>query len=137
MPRSSSKRYYHLVWSVKHREDLFDDYNFRIEIQSLINSIAERNVISILALNVQPEHCHCLVRLNISDSVPMVVKQLKGESATWIRKNTHLENFKWQEGYYCATVCFCCINRLIKYINNQDAHHAFNRNEGYETIRFR
>jgi REP element-mobilizing transposase RayT len=55
------------------------------------------------------------------------MKLLKGESSHWINKENILGNdkikFKWQEEYFAVSVSESVLDRVRRYIENQETHH--------------
>ena len=52
---------------------------------------------------------------------------IKGESSYWINKENILENerikFNWQEEYFAVSVSESVVEKVRKYIENQETHH--------------
>ena len=48
---------------------------------------------------------------------------IKGESSFWINQKKLTENkFAWQDDYWCVGISESHIDRVRKYIHNQEAH---------------
>jgi putative transposase len=49
---------------------------------------------------------------------------IKGESAFWANKNNLLKTkFEWADEYYAASVSDSSVEKVRKYIYNQEEHH--------------
>ncbi len=57
-------------------------------------------------------------------TVSKLMEELKTNSSKWIKtKDDALRNFYWQEGYGAFSVTPDAIDRVAKYIENQQVHH--------------
>ena len=80
-------------------------------------------------INGYEDHCHCLISLNINQSVDKVMQLIKGESSFWINKNRHLfpnlkgRKFEWQDEYFALSVSESVVYKVRNYIKNQEVHH--------------
>ena len=72
------------------------------------------------------DHIHLLFRSSPTITLANAVALVKSNSSNWIRERN--KNFAWQEGYGAFSVSFN-IATVIKYIDNQEAHH---RNISFE-----
>ena len=80
--------------------------------------------ILLLIVNGYLDHIHVLIRLKPDQNPAEIVRLLKGESSWWINKNQLTnERFAWQDGYYAASVNEWGVERVTRYIENQEQHH--------------
>jgi REP element-mobilizing transposase RayT len=78
--------------------------------------------------NAMPDHVHLLVRLPPSVRVSDFIGQVKG--ATAHRVNEEIKpNFKltWQEGYGVLTLRKDELDKVSRYIDDQETHHQTGR----------
>ncbi len=68
------------------------------------------------------DHAHALVVLPPTIPLAKAVQILKSCSSKWI--NDAETNFSWQEGYGAFSVSASQTDVIVKYIENQAAHHA-------------
>ena len=71
-----------------------------------------------------PDHIHILTGMRPHQSLSDLLKDIKGDSSTWIndhhfRKGT----FRWQEGYAAFSYSHSHLKQVINYIENQERHH--------------
>jgi putative transposase len=85
-----SKLWVHLIWSTKNREPLLTK-KFRPKLFQYIKQESVNHRIYVDCINGIEDHVHCLVNLKTSQSISIVVKQLKGESSYWINLNNMVE----------------------------------------------
>ena len=118
------KIWVHAVFSTKNREPLLTA-NIRQEGYSHIISNCHKKVIFLEAINGQSEHVHCLISLGKEQSIAKVAQLIKGESSFWInQENSTAKKFAWQDDYFAVAVSESLVKKVVKYIQNQDAHHA-------------
>ena len=117
------KVWLHLVWSTKERFPYLND-DIRSEVFEHIRANAREKGIFIDFINGYVDHVHCLISLGSDQTIAGVMQAIKGESSFWINKN-HLTKarFAWQEEYFVVSVATSEIDRVRKYIKNQEEHH--------------
>jgi REP element-mobilizing transposase RayT len=70
------------------------------------------------------DHVHIGCRLPNVGTVADLIKELKRESSQWLKKQTTaLRDFSWQSGYGAFSVSPSHVDRLIRYIENQEQRH--------------
>ena len=73
---------------------------------------------------VNADHIHTIIDLPTKYSIEETVRLMKGGSSHWINKNRIIaNNFSWGRGYGVFSVSQSNIQKVIKYINNQEEHH--------------
>jgi putative transposase len=116
--------YYHLVWATKNREPYLNDFVAEAVFE-FINHLCHGIGVEIAALNGMPDHVHLACKIPTSLSVASVMNDVKGKSSHYIN---HLEGrqefLAWQPGYGALTFSKRDLNRVVKYIQNQQQHHA-------------
>lgn len=123
MANTYTKIYLHLVFSpychaniipVKHKEEL----------QKYTTGVIQKREHKLLAINYMPDHVHIFVCYRPSQSLPDLVKEIKTSTTNLINERHWLPvRFHWQEGYGAFSYSPSDIDTVIKYINNQEAHH--------------
>ena len=66
-------------------------------------------------------HLHLLFRLPPTVPLADAVALVKSNSSKWLKERR--KSFAWQEGYGAFSVSSSNISTVIKYIDNQEAHH--------------
>lgn len=123
MAHSLCKVYIHFVWTTKYLQRILTALA-RPKLHEHFLDEAKKHLISVEALNVQPDHVHLLSNLSRSQTIEDVTKQLKGESSHWINHNDVIAGkFSWQTGYGAFSVSYTHYKEVVGYINNQDQHH--------------
>ena len=122
------KVYVHFVFNTKNRHPYFSTRDLRQKVWQHIRENAKEKEIFIDRINGYKEHCHCLVSLGKSQSLQQIMQLIKGESSHWINKENILENkrikFNWQEEYFAVSVSESVVEKVRKYIENQEEHHS-------------
>ena len=78
-----------------------------------------------LAINCMPDHTHLFIGYKPSTYIPDFIKEIKVASTEFIKsKNLVHDSFSWQEGYGVFSYSPSHIDRVIKYIKNQEIHHG-------------
>lgn len=75
------------------------------------------------ALDGVADHCHLVFDLSPTIALADFTNQLKSSSTKWARKNGH-RGFGWQRGYGAFSVNQDSLARAVKYVRNQEQHHA-------------
>jgi REP element-mobilizing transposase RayT len=68
------------------------------------------------------DHAHALLILPPTMSLSKAIQTIKACSSKWL--NGTMQNFAWQEGYGAFSVNASQTDDVIRYIENQAAHHA-------------
>ena len=120
---SYSKIWIHLIWSTQSKEKIIDK-NAAAKIQKFILSYCKSKSIYIKIIFVNADHVHCLIDLPTNMSIEDLVKLIKGASSHRINKDRLIETkFSWARGYGVFSVSQSNLDKVIKYIENQEEHH--------------
>ena len=123
MLHSHVKVWIHLIWTTHNRERVLHR-DLRIKLFHHLIEHAKEEGIALERLHVQPEHVHCLFALPSDKTLASVAKALKGESSRWINEHGLLPGrFRWQRGYGAFSVSASQVDKVKRYIENQEAHH--------------
>ncbi len=114
----------HLVFATKYREPLLPK-KIRYQVQKHIITNCSKKDIFLQAINGFTEHIHCLISLGKEQSIANVAQLIKGESSHWINETKLTSDyFSWQDDYYAVSVSHSQLDRVVRYIKNQEAHHS-------------
>jgi len=115
---------YHIVWCTKYRKPVFQG-ELETEVEDYIREIADTLEISIIAMELMPDHIHLLVdckpQLRLSDAI----KIFKGNTARWLflrhpeLKSQLWGGHLWNPSYFVATVSERSLSQVEAYIENQ------------------
>jgi putative transposase len=115
--------FFHFAWATHSRiGQIRRDH--RPKILAIINEEAKKRGGWPLRHNAMPDHVHLLVRLPPSVKVSDFIGQVKGASAH--RINEEIKPYftiKWQEGYGVVSMRNGDLEKVSRYIDNQEIHH--------------
>ena len=118
-----SQVYMHIVFSVQNRENLLHK-SWRDRLNKYIIAIIQNHKHKVLAIGGMEDHMHILIGYNITQLIPTLVMNMKRDSSIWIKENNLVPcRFAWQEGYGVFSYSYSHIDRMVKYIQNQEEHH--------------
>ena len=117
--------YYHIVCFVKYRQKVLVD-DIKDDLIDIIKNICINNNYELVEINTDLDHVHMLVGLTPQDSIPVVMKTLKGVSARLLNSKHKNELSKvlsgghiWSPSYYIATTSDNIMDNIKEYIINQ------------------
>ncbi|HRH61167.1 MAG TPA: transposase, partial [Chitinophagaceae bacterium] len=94
------------------------------ELHKYITGLVQRRKSKMIAVHCMPDHAHIFVGFKPVISIPDFVKEIKVESNEFITaKNWIHSKFNLQEGYGVFSYSQSHIDKVVKYVLNQEAHH--------------
>ena len=120
---SYSRLWIHLIWETLRREPMLDKRAAALASQNLTDYARNKGVY--LKINYfNTDHTHALIDLPTSMSIEDVIKLFKGGSSHWINENKLVRGrFAWGRGYGAFSVSHSDVERVARYIANQEEHH--------------
>ncbi|MEO6315028.1 MAG: IS200/IS605 family transposase [Chitinophagaceae bacterium] len=123
MPNTYTQLHVQFVFAVKYRAALIQK-EWKEELYKCITGLANSNNHKMLQINGMPDHIHILLGMRPAQSIASFVQSTKTETAKWIKgKKFCASPFAWQEGYGAFTYSKSHVPDVIRYIQNQEAHH--------------
>jgi REP element-mobilizing transposase RayT len=123
MSHSYSNLLYHIVFSTKGRYPWLNSEISTRPYDYLGAAIRAEKGASI-AINGCPDHIHILARFRQDAAVSDVLRALKANSSGWIHRTfPELHGFAWQRGYGAFSVSPSQVDKVKRYIGNQQMHH--------------
>jgi putative transposase len=115
--------YIQCVFAVKYRDAVIDKKWRSLLLGVIGNLINETGCKTIIANGIE-DHIHCFVGLKPAISISDLMKTVKAKSSKYINDN-HLtkKRFEWQEGFGVFSYSQSHIDKVFKYIANQEKHH--------------
>ena len=113
---------FHIIFCPKYRRRVIvGDVETRLK--ELLNEKANEIQAEIIEMETMPDHVHLLISCDPQFGIHRVVKQLKGYSASVLRKEfLHLKSTMpsmWTNSYFCSTVGSVSLEVVKQYIENQ------------------
>jgi len=120
---SYTSLHYHIVFSTKERRTFLDP-NGDERLNAYFGGMIRNMKAKLHCVNNTADHIHLAVGLHPSVSVSSFVGTIKTNSSKWIHETFEsLQTFSWQEGYSAFSVSYSGMDKVIQYIENQQAHH--------------
>jgi len=112
---------YHLIWCPKRRKAVLVD-KVKDRCNQLIREKCDQMAWEILELSIQPDHIHLFVRVFPTTSAAEIVKECKGQSSYFMRKEFP-ELLKlpcmWTRSYFASTAGNVCAETIQRYVEAQ------------------
>lgn len=122
MPNTYTQLHIQLVFAVKYRAALIQK-EWKERLHKYVTGILQANNHKVLQVNSMPDHIHILIGLRPNQSLAALVQNIKTESTKWIKEQKLSPSFAWQEGYGAFSYSKSHVDAVIRYIQNQEAHH--------------
>ena len=124
MANTYTQIYIHVVFAVEGRQNLIaPEHND--ELQKYITGIVSAQKHKLIAINNMPDHLHLLGGLRPDAALSDLVRDIKANSSRFINeKRWVMGRFSWQEGFGAFSYSRSQLGTVIRYIENQQEHHA-------------
>jgi REP element-mobilizing transposase RayT len=124
MANTYTQIHIHYVFAPKYREAILDQ-SWRPELFAYITGVVHNNGHKVLQINGMADHVHLFIGLRPTQFVADLIKQVKEDSSGWINKKRFVpQYFNWQEGYGAFSHSKSQVQKVVKYIQEQEEHHA-------------
>jgi REP element-mobilizing transposase RayT len=115
--------YIHTIFTVQNRSCLISN-RWKDELFKYISGIIRNNNHKPLAVNGISDHLHILFGMKPQQSISDLMQDIKAYSSKWINEKEFVRGkFNWQAGYGAFSYSHSQIDKVIKYILNQEEHH--------------
>jgi len=115
--------YIQCVFAVKYREAVIDNEWKSVLLGVIGNLINETGCKTIFANGIE-DYIHCFIGLRPAVSISELMKTVKANSSKYINDNRLTKKrFEWQEGFGVFSYSHSQIDKVYKYISNQEKHH--------------
>ena len=123
MANTFSQIYLQFVFAVKQRQSLIP-VKHKEELHRYITGLVQNRKAKMLAVHCMPDHTHLFVGFKPTILIADFIKEIKVESNEFINeKQWKTGKFSWQEGYGVFSYSHSQIDRVVKYVLDQDIHH--------------
>jgi REP element-mobilizing transposase RayT len=123
MANTYSQTHYHVVFSVKNRENIFQNHHLN-EIFNLIGIVIFEEDAKPLIVGGYLDHIHLLISIKPKYAVSNIVSKIKSKSNKRLKEKRLVDkNFEWQIGYSVFSVSRQDMELIRSYIKNQESHH--------------
>jgi REP element-mobilizing transposase RayT len=123
MPHSYSNLLTHIVYSTKNRRPLIDS-GLELRLFPYFGGTVRQLGGTLYTVNGVEDHVHLLAHLPPTIAVAEAIGKIKGSSTHWIHESfPDRSEFSWQRGYGAFSVSKSNVARVVRYIEQQKAHH--------------
>ncbi len=123
MPNTYTQIHLQLIFAVQNRESLIEK-TWKDELYKYFTGIIQNAGHKLIIANGMPDHVHVVMGMRPTQSLSELMKHLKGDSSKWINEKRFVQgHFQWQEGYGAFSYSKSQLPALIRYVENQEAHH--------------
>jgi REP element-mobilizing transposase RayT len=123
MGQSLSRVYVHITFSTKYREPSID-HVIAPTLFEYIGGVCKGLECYPVQIGGYLNHVHILCHLSKKVTQAKLLEEVKKQSSKWIKtKDAKYSNFYWQNGYGIFSVNPSQLDRVKKYIENQEEHH--------------
>jgi len=124
MANTYTQIYIQVVFAVKGRQSLIRK-EFKDELYKYIAGIIRKQNQKLLAINGMSDHVHIFFGMEPDIRLSDLVRDIKANSSKFINdKKSVRGKFNWQVGYGAFSYSQSQKDSVIKYIMNQEKHHA-------------
>ena len=123
MANSYSQIYIQIVFAVKGRQNLIK-IEHKEELHKYITGIVKGKKQKMLAINCMPDHTHMFIGFTPDMKISDLVRDVKSISSGFINEKKFVKGkFNWQHGFGAFSYSHSHIDRVVKYVLNQEEHH--------------
>ncbi len=123
MANTYTRLYIQIVFAVQGRQNLIRS-DIKHQLHKYISGIVRNKEQKVIAVNCMPDHTHILVGIRPVIALSDLVRDIKNNSSSFINNNKWTRGtFRWQEGYGAFSYGHSQLDRVVKYIQNQEKHH--------------
>jgi len=122
MSHAYSSNRIHVIFSTKERQKSISD-ELQPKLWAYMARIARNQGFEAMIIGGVKDHVHALLLLPPTLPLAKAIQFLKGSSSKWLNETTS-QRFSWQEGYGAFSVSASQTADVVRYIENQAAHHA-------------
>ena len=124
MANTFTQIYVQIVFVVQGRQNLIKNEH-KEELHKYITGVIKKKNQKLIAINCMPDHTHIFIGLKPNIALSDLVRDIKNNSSTFINKKKWIPGkFKWQRGFGAFSYSQSQIDAVVKYIQNQEQHHA-------------
>jgi putative transposase len=123
MANTYHQMYIQTVFAVKYRDAVIEK-SWKGDLLKVIGNLINETGCKTLLVNGVEDHIHCFIGLIPSVSISALMQNSKAKSSKWINENSLLRHrFEWQPGFGSFSYSRSHIDRVFRYIQNQEKHH--------------
>jgi REP element-mobilizing transposase RayT len=115
--------YIQTIFAVKYRGAVIEK-KWSAELFGVIGNLINETNCKTIIVNGMEDHVHCFIGLRPIVSVSELMQTVKAKSSKYINDHSlTLKHFEWQDGYGVFSYSQSQVEKVYKYIQNQEEHH--------------
>ncbi len=115
--------YIQTIFAVKYREAVIEK-KWSAELFGVIGKLINEANCKTIIVNGVEDHVHCFIGLKPVVSVAELMQTVKAKSSKYINDHSLAnKHFEWQDGYGVFSYSQSQVDKVYKYILNQEEHH--------------
>jgi REP element-mobilizing transposase RayT len=122
MPSTHLSIHLHIIFSTKDRQP-FIRPDWKEDLHGFLGGAVRTTGCIPEAVGGTSDHVHILAGLKAVHAPADVVRDIKSASSRWFHDDLGFRQFGWQDGYGAFSVSASHINRVKRYIANQEKKH--------------
>ena len=123
MPQSLSCIFVHVVFATRHRVPILSP-EIRRGLHKYLAGILRNLGCHVVEIGGVSDHVHLLIGLSRTSSMAEVIEKVKTGWSKWLKScGEEFRGFHWQNGYAAFSVGRSQVDRVARYIVNQEEHH--------------
>ena len=122
MPQTLSFNLVHVIFSTKHRAPLINP-DIIAALHGYLAATSRKLGCECFRVGGIADHVHLAIKLAPTKIPAKVISEIKTGSSQWM-KQQGVRSFAWQRGYALFSVSPADLAALIRYIDEQEAHHC-------------
>jgi len=124
MANTYTQIYIQVVFSVQGRQSLIQRER-KEELYKYISGIVRNKKQKLIAINGMADHVHIFLGMKPDIALSDLVRDIKNNSSKFVNERKWIRGrFNWQEGFGAFSYGHSQIDAVVKYIQNQERHHA-------------
>jgi putative transposase len=124
MANTYTQIYIQVVFSVQGRQSLIEKEH-KQELYKYISGIVRNKKQKLIAINGMADHVHVFLGIRPDIALSDLVRDIKNNSSKFVNEKKWIRGkFNWQEGFGAFSYGHSQIDAVVKYIQNQERHHA-------------
>ncbi len=123
MAHTYTQIYIHIVYAVKDRARIISPA-WKHRLHMYTTGIIQNQGHKLIAINTMPDHAHVFIGMRPDSALSDLVRDVKRDSTNFVNDQIRPGwKFSWQEGFGAFSYSHSQIDRVVKYILGQEAHH--------------
>ncbi|MBT0810710.1 IS200/IS605 family transposase [Litoribacter ruber] len=111
------------VFAVKYHSSMLDKA-WRQELFGVIGNLINETDCKTYIVNGVSDYVHCLFGFKPVHCLSDVMQSVKSKSSKWLNETSYLQTrFEWQNGFSAFSYSHGQVEKVYRYIKNQEAHH--------------